>query len=817
MVTSAAGSAFPESPAPSWPRVAGLVAALAACGVAQWYIRHRLEWGPASVALVLASFAVAILLGRPAARRDVAASAPVRQLPGWTGWLSLLISVAGFALFAYNVDRLAVGWTRHFDVAAPLVVLGITVWSIGLALGDPGRRWGAPATPIVGWEVALVVAIVAMGIFMRFYRYDYYPPTDGVCAVEEPQAGQTTHLIVDQQYRPWEFFGDRWMPVPFFKAMGPNLTALRLPFTIISALTVLALYCLLRQLVARPAALFGTALSAMCSWNLVYARLAHNIFATTFFVIIIFAMCVHAHRRGGLAWYPWIGVLTGYTLYTYAGYRGTGLFVALFLGLSLLIHAYAWYRSGDVTARAAAFRVVRLQVIGLVLAATACAGPVLVLVGMLRSNPAYYFEAANRSLINKDYYTADTSSFIHQRVERLRQTAMMFNHVGDGSETFNLPAAPMLDPISGLLLPIGLAYCLVWGRYRWQGYFAVVFLVLLVMGTTFVQNFDIRRLQGIIPLIFVLAAFVADRAGQVATARLGERARPAVGLALFAIAAVTLALNYDFFFRRMINDHRVRSAFQNRYTLATGYLNSLSPDIYLLLVSDAVNFFMANDFSWMQRHDVPGGVTTDLLPLLKGEPGPWTGKQLRVLIQEPLERQDLIRLVQAAYPAAQCHDVIHPDADPHQYMSACELQPGAAPHGFHDGVRARYFLDDQPQPFLERLDPAIAYGFVPVQCQIPFADGKPPCRVEWEGPWNVAQAGTYRLMLEARRGTATATIDDAPLLPAMNLSAGPHRVRVATRYNSVEELGTRLTRLNTTTQKWELVQFATFDGDAAAP
>ena len=120
-----------------------------------------------------------------------------------------------------------------------------------------------------------------------------------------------------------------------------------------------------------------------------------------------------------------------------------------------------------------------------------------------------------RATDDPTYYSKDRNVMITQRIARIRETAMMFNHVGDDSGTFNVPGQPMLDPVSGVLLTIALAYCVVWGRHRWQGFFALMFLVLLVMGTIFVHNFDIRRLQGIIPLIFVLVAFLADRVGQV--------------------------------------------------------------------------------------------------------------------------------------------------------------------------------------------------------------------------------------------------------------------------------------------------------------
>src|SRR5262249_53311491 len=152
----------------------------------------------------------------------------------------------------YAVFLLTTNWARNFDFAAPLAVAGIAIWSVGL-----GRRYpSSPAAAWPRWETALFVAILAIGLFVRFYRYDYYPP-EGVCAVEEPQSGQLTHLILTTDTRPWEFVGDRWLAVPFFRLFGESLLTLRIPYSIISWLTLVPFYLLGRALVSRAAALFA--------------------------------------------------------------------------------------------------------------------------------------------------------------------------------------------------------------------------------------------------------------------------------------------------------------------------------------------------------------------------------------------------------------------------------------------------------------------------------------------------------------------------------------------------------------------------------
>ncbi|MBP1686818.1 MAG: hypothetical protein H6Q33_2961 [Deltaproteobacteria bacterium] len=807
----------PATPTPpsagtlSWLRLLAALIAVSACGVAQWYIRAKSDWSTATLVLVGGSIAAAVLLGRPAARFP-GAGRRTRAATGLGKWLAGTGAGLGVALGVYATSLLATRWGKAFDTAAPLVVLGWVVCTA--ALTGWKRAAPDPSLRLARWEIGLLIAIVALGFFLRFHRYSYFPPPDGVAAVEEPQEGQGAYHIWHDGARPWEFLGDRWLPVPFYATLGVSLTSVRIPFTLISGLTVLALYLLLRQLVARPAALLSTALFAVCHWHLMYARIAHNIFATTLLVVVVLALCVRVHRRGGLAPYPWIGFLCGYTLYTYAGYRGTTLFVGLFLGLSFVAHLWQWRHTEDAEARAAAADVVRTQASGLAWCVLAFVLTVLPLFSLLRENPAYYFEAANRSLIDRDYYTSDLRAAAAQRLSRLGATALIFNHVGDDSPTFNLPNEPMLDPVTGTLFVLALAYTIIWGRHRFQGYFAFTFLALLILGTTFVHNLDVRRLQGIIPLIFVLIAFFVDRVWQVTVMRLRRAGQMTMAVLATAVVAMSLSHSYDVYFRRRINNQNVRRTFQTYYTVANRYLQTLPDDAYLYFVSDAINFFEPNDLAWLRGERVPGTATTDLMPVFYGQPGPWAGRDLRVLIQEPYDRQDIAGLLQQRFLGTKCEASERPDDPPNLWMTACRVPEHSAPRTYQGGVQARYYHGAETAPYLERMEPAISFAFAPPNCgSFPGAD-EFPCRAEWEGTWNVTKPGTYVITAEVRDGQVQASIDDRPVSGAVTLASGPHVVRVSARLKRGDQNGVRLRWRLAENQQPELVPFASFEGAA---
>jgi len=323
-----------------------------------------------------------------------------------------------------------------------------------------------------------------------------------------------------------------------------------------------------------------------------------------------------------------------------------------------------------------------------------------------------------------------------------------------------------------------------------------------------VQNLDIRRLQGIIPLIFVLIAYAADRFVGVARGWLGPRARvPLVGLALL-LTGLAFADNYDIYFRQTINNPGVRMAFHNRYTVALRYLRSLPPNGFLLFVSDVLNFFMPNDFTWLLPPAVPGKVTHDLLPLFAGEHGPWEGRDLRVLMQEPMERDDLAQLIAARFPGARCAAEGGPDQPPNLVMTACQIPWPPATEAFPGGVRARYFQGKGTIPVLDRVEPAISYGFVPARCQWPANPTGLPCRAEWEGAWEAPADGMYDLRLEVREGTGTLTVDGNAVHERTTLTSGPHRVRAEARFRSIEEVGARLRWRDHAGHSWQLMRFA---------
>jgi hypothetical protein len=616
---------------------------------------------------------------------------------------------------------------------------------------------------------------------------------------------------------------DRWMPVPFFHWLGVDLIPLRLPFIIVSVLTVLATYVLLRQLVSWPAAAFATFLLTVAHWHLHYARLAHNIFPTTLLSVIVWALCVRQAQTGGLRFYPWIGFLCGYSLYAYAGYRGIPLIVGFFF-LALWARAlFQWWRA-EAQSRAL-LRAQLLRVVGgTALLLVFLSGPVLALVGRLWHNPMYFFEAYIRSYNNKEYYTSDWSSWLAKRWQRQIETARIFHHWGDTEQAYNLPGEPMLDPATGVLFTAALFFCLIYWRRRFQGFFAFAFLLLLFLGATLTQTLVVARLQIVVPLLFVLIGFFADQIWGLAC-QAGKVARVLVGaLALFA-GGFALTYNWEEYFGRTMHSPVVRAVYRNYYTTAIVYLRAMPDHSFLYLLSDMHNFFQPSDYAWWRGFRVPGVVSLDLYPVLSGSPGPWRGKETHVLIQRPFEQAELAALLRDTVPEASCEWIRHPEGYPHLDQMACRIPKEAEPRPLKSSLHARYFAGTHPEPLLERDEPAVSWALVPDRCTILGGNGEQTrCRVEWEGTFVLPEGGEWELAVEARNAKVSGELDGASVQPRSGvpiegyllgglmtaerrkIGAGEHRVRLSAEFQESVDIGVRL-RVRDGVGPWELVRF----------
>lgn len=803
--------------------LARLLVALCALAVATWgrfLIPSPTHTVLGTWLLVLGCLLAAVIVGSPQPEvvADSAGGLAKARGRGAT-WLAVPLAGSGLVLFGLATWALFAAWRANFDWAAPLMVAAVVLTSMGLAVLD--RPWRRPSTrlPVTKLEALLVVAVLAFGSFLRFYRIDYFPPTDGFVAIEEPQSGQGAWAIMHDGVRPWEFLLDRWIPVPFFHWLGVSILSLRIPFVIVSCLTLLATYVLTRELVRWPAALLATLLLAVSHWHLHYARLAHNIFPTTLLSVVVWWLCVRQANTGGLRLYPWIGFWTGYSLYAYAGYRGIPIVVGVFL-LGYTLHLW-WRRNQDPSPR----RTWKLHLVGLGLFVLFFSGPVVALVNQLRSNPSYFLEAFYRSYANKQYYVSDWPTWLRLRWERIVETSRIFHHVGDGEQAYNLPGEPMLDPISGVLFTAAVFFCVLYPWRRFQGFFAFAFLFLLYVGALLTQTLVVARFQIVVPLVFVVIALWLDRLWELA--RQAGRRLPTMlwWASTIAVAVAAVVLNWQVYFGKMIHSPVMRAVYRNYYTTAITFLHSLPNDAYAVLLSDMRNLFIPNDYAWWRGDRVPGEVTTDIYPLLTGAKGPWSGRSVYVLIQRPFEQNEVAEVLTSFLPGTTCEWIRHPEGYPHLDQLACAIGRDPVPESLRATLRTRYLRAGDREPLLERDEPVISWALFPELCSRWHQPERPGCVVEWEGTFVLDGAQPHEIALEARNAAVEGDIDgrkfradrSVPIegyvlggdmrAARMTLEPGVHRIRLQAQPLANDgDLGVRLRRKDPV-KGWQFVSF----------
>lgn len=754
--------------------------AVAATAVAQYFIRHDPTSSIATACMLLAALMAAAALTRDGGSNESetgpAATGTGRFRSG------LAVAVLGLVVLAAGSLLLFQNWESRFYRGWLMLTAGTALLSAGLRMmdGPAPRTWRRSDTVVLA-------TIVAIGTALRFYHYSEFPGAFTTHAIEEQQTGLGGYRVLMRGYRPWEFWLDYQLTaLALWFDPKPTFNTIRVPYTIVSALTPIPVYFLLRGLVRTPAARFGTLLYAGLGWNLVYSRCAHPIFPTNILVIAVLALLVHYGRTRRLAAVPWIGLLSGYTLYSYAGYRGTPLFAAVFLlGCAA---SDAWKRLPSAPQRRFIRGVSALLLFAGVVIAVGT--PVTKLAGQL--SRGYYFEAAQRALANREYYTDDTDKFLEQRLVRIRQSAEIFMHLGDGSLTFNMPGKPMLDPATAVLALIGLFIACLRLRRDYNAFLVFMLATLMLVGTVFVQNLDVRRLQGITVLIVAFSALTFD---QIWTF-IGERRRM-VSIALgLAIGGYVTWSSYDLYFRQMAGEPMVRTAFRDQYTtlIHWGYEQPVKRPILVQSLIHRLfdrSYHYRYNYSWLIDEHLEGedlGDASELLDLKS-----FRDNIRAVVSQENYERRTVGILLQAAYPGTHCEEFSEPESA-RTALTVCTLPETLEPPRVRPTLNARYAFtsDSSGNWFLQRQEPFLGFGTYPRSCYTPRPNVS--CRGEWDGTFTVPADGDYAVtMLTYGRTTASATVDGVPVPPeGLPLQAGEHTLHAEATMPRDWDAGVRL-------------------------
>lgn len=375
-----------------------------------------------------------------------------------------------------------------------------TTWPARLA-AFLGRRW---------WELALLLAIVGFSVFMFTFRFGEFPPSNLICC-EENLKGQGGFDIIRGD-RPLEYSLGRYSIALGFLLVGENTLGLRLLPLLAGIFMVPVFYLLLRQLVGPPAALFATVLLASL-WPLTLTGGTPQVhYLAT--VLFVYLLILGIRTRNALALLG-AGFLAGVLSYEYAPYKAVPLVAGGFLTALVAYRLAIPLPNGARAFLARLGSLVRTNLRSTVVfvgAALIASIPLLVTVD---EGNSLYFKRFDDQISSRD--VSGTPGFLATNwEEQLGWAAELF--VPFGSDTFRFgftPNAPLVDPITGTLLVLGviLAVITFWRPFRLL--FLAWYVGVLGAGALLLADFNAFKFINVLPAGIVLVAFVVDDLGGV--------------------------------------------------------------------------------------------------------------------------------------------------------------------------------------------------------------------------------------------------------------------------------------------------------------
>lgn len=325
---------------------------------------------------------------------------------------------------------------------AGLVPLGL-LWLFALALlfGVREAPWGT----ITG-----LTALMAVGAALRLAHLDSVPP--GLWFDEALNLQDATTAAVTGHFR--MVYTEVFPREPMFltlltllmKAGATTVAQLRGLSVAIGLITLLALYGCLRTAGERGVALAAAASLAVLRWHAVMSRVMLRTLLLPLWITLIVWAAFAMRRRPSWSRAVILGALVGGGFYTYLAWY----FMLPGVGLLCLWAVWPALRS----------RALRGRALAAVAAALLTAAPILY---DYATHPDHIISRPKAvSLTGEGRGWRDVAAEIGKNA---MDAAGMFHRRGDHVPTVNIPEAPALDPVMGVVFVAGLA-ALLWGAAR---------------------------------------------------------------------------------------------------------------------------------------------------------------------------------------------------------------------------------------------------------------------------------------------------------------------------------------------------------------
>ncbi len=347
-------------------------------------------------------------------------------------------------------------------------------------------------------RLLFLLAITALGAFLRLYSIGDLPPGDGYDAA---QYGLDALEILDGA-RPVFLAANFGREVLFsylvalvFLFSGPGTLGIHLSSALIGIATIPAVYLAARQLLVEEselinvwAPLLAALVTAVSYWHLNYSRAGLRVIWVPLFASLLTAALWYGIRRGSRPALAGAGILMGLSQYTYQAARLLPL-----LALAGFVLAFIERRSfnrRDLAHMAITF--------GLSLLVFAPLG-----IFALEQPEIFNDRLRQTALFSQEGDLAQQAAAIGDQVS---MTLRMFFIEGDNEPLFTIPGRPSLNPFLALAFLAGLAVSL-WRWKRSDSQYLLVWLLLLVAPAMIAdQAATGKRALGALPAVAILIA-----------------------------------------------------------------------------------------------------------------------------------------------------------------------------------------------------------------------------------------------------------------------------------------------------------------------
>ncbi|MBC7260682.1 MAG: glycosyltransferase family 39 protein, partial [Chloroflexi bacterium] len=358
------------------------------------------------------------------------------------------------------------------------------------AFGQRLKDWWHEQGAWVPTRWLLLAAILLVGAWFRFHLLHEIPADLGPDLIYHYY---DTLDILEGKYH--IYFPERESLIFYCTALcarfiGLSQYTLHFTSALVGLATIVALYCLGRELFNEQVALLAAFLLAINRWHIALSRSAYPAVFTPLFTTLLLYTLVRALRRKQFLDFAWAGVVLGLGFYTYTPFKASPFFVMVALML--------YFLSGreKVTPSLWPRLLVMLAIAVVVLAPVA---------RFAVERPREYFVRELVTLRLKRESTEPEPGVLTYYWRSL----LGLNYFGDGTSRWNVPGARHMGFVSGMFMVLGLGYALWRWRYGYNSILLAAWFILILPAALGMLPRDTPsslRMSGMLTPAILLAA-----------------------------------------------------------------------------------------------------------------------------------------------------------------------------------------------------------------------------------------------------------------------------------------------------------------------